>query len=207
MKVVGWVLLGLVFLAGIIVVATWNSLNTKNQAVLGGKSLCSSALANCTEKIKMVWTANQQQFEFEKETLRVVTEARNSFEAAMKAFNDAAAKSGETDTQKLTQLADAAYRSALAVNVQIEAYPELHSSEITKENARNMEASVDQVKAAFDDWIVAIQRYNTTRGGFFTTIVASLFSGRFPESYAYYEGPVNELNTDLLNPQAAGGTK
>ena len=199
MRVFGYIILAIVLILGIAYVSTYNQLNTGNQAVQAQKSLYSSALNNCSQQIEAVWTAANQYLAHESQTFQNVAMARSGFLAAVDSFQ-AADRTKQIDVVKRGQQATAA---ALNVNVQIEAYPDLKAIEATKENMRNMESSISQIKTALDDWIVVVKQYNTYRNSFFAGILGSMMS-KFPAEFPYYEGEIQKLDVKSLNPQAGG---
>ena len=178
-------------------VGVWNKLNQKFQAVEGSKSHYSAALNTCTEKIKGVWEIANQYMEHESETFIKVAEARSGYDAAREAFEKAAAEG--KDTEELTKAGADVVQAAMAFRIQIEAYPQLRAVEATQENIRNMEASVNEIKTALDDWIVTIKKYNTYRGSAWPSIVGG-FMKKFPSEMKYYEGEIKKLDVNELNP-------
>ncbi|MBI4721003.1 MAG: LemA family protein [Chitinivibrionia bacterium] len=193
-----------IFVIGLIVfglmassVGVWNKLNREYQAVEGSKSQYSAALNTCTEKIKGVWEITNQYMEHESETFKAVAQARSGYEAARDAFEKADAEG--KGTEELTRAGTDVVRAAMAFRIQIEAYPELRAVEATQENMRNMESSVNEIKTALDDWIVAIKKYNTYRGSAWPSMVGG-FMKKFPLEIKYYEGEIKKLDVDALNP-------
>jgi LemA protein len=179
-------------------VGVWNKLNQKFQMVEGGKSHYSAALNTCTEKIKGVWEIANQYMEHESETFIKVAEARSGYDAAREAFEQAAAEG--KDTEELTKAGAGVVQAAMAFRIQVEAYPQLRAAETSQENMRNMEASVNEIKTALDDWVVTIRDYNTYRGSAWPSMLGA-FMKKFPASIKYYEGEVQKLDVDKLNPE------
>jgi LemA protein len=179
-------------------VGVWNKLNAKFQMVEGGKSHYSAALNTCTEKIKGVWEIANQYMEHESETFIKVAEARSGYDAAREAFEKASAEG--KDTEELTKAGAGVVQAAMAFRIQIEAYPQLRAAETAQENMRNMEASVNEIKTALDDWVVTIRDYNTYRGSAWPSMLGA-FMKKFPASIKYYEGEVQKLDVDKLNPE------
>jgi LemA protein len=177
---------------------TWDNLNKLYQETEGGKSAYASALDNCSQKIEGVWTIADQYMKHESETFKAVAEARSGYRAALDSFNKA--KASGQGTQELTKFGTQAVNSALAFNVQIEAYPNLKAVETSQENIRNMEESVNEIKTALDDWIFTIKDYNTYRSSFWGNIIGG-FIPKFPAEIKYYEDTVKELDVNKLNPQ------
>ncbi len=180
------------------VVKVWNRLNRDYQLVEGSKSHYSAALSTCTEKIKGVWEIADQYLNHESETFKAVAEARSGYRAAADAFEQAL--SGNKSSEELTKTGSDVVRAALAFRIQVEAYPQLRAVETSKENMRNMEAAVNEIKTALDDWVTAIKDYNTYRGSAWSSIAGS-FMGKFPANIEYYKGDITKLNVDELNPQ------
>lgn len=194
-----WIIIGvIVFFLVVSLISTYNSLNRKFQNVGSAKSQYSSALNNCTEKIRGVWEITNQYLAHEAKTLEEVIRARNNYAMAAEAY-EAAQKKG--DTKAMTEAGAGVIKSALAFQVQIEAYPNLKAIEATKDNIRNMEEAINQIKTALDDWIVTIKDYNTYRGNFWPNLVAPIVSSRFPSEIEYYEGEVKKLDVNSLNPE------
>jgi LemA protein len=187
----------LVILIGSLV-SVYNTLNTKYQDAMGGKSLYSSSLNNCTQKIEGVWTIYSQYLDHESQTFQKVAEARSGYKKAFEAFTTA--KAAGKSTQELTKLGTQAVNAALAFNVQIEAYPNLKAAEIAQSNIQNMQESVNEIKTALDDWIATIKGYNTYRGSAWPSIAGSFFT-KFPSELKYYEGEVKKLDINDLNPR------
>lgn len=188
----------IVFILGLSMVSVYNSLNSKYQSALGGKSTYSSALNVCSQKIEGVWTVYSQYLDHESQTFQHVTEARSGFQ---KAYDDfVAAKKAGSNTKDLTEQGNKAYNAALAFNVQIEAYPNLKAADVAQSNITNMQESLNEIKTALDDWISTIKDYNTYRGSAWPSLVGSWF-GRFPAELQYYDGPIKELNITDLNPR------
>ncbi len=179
-------------------VGVWNKLNRDYQAVEGGKSHYSAALNTCTEKIKGVWEIANQYMKHESETFIAVAQARSGYDTAREAFEKAAAEG--RDTEALTQAGTEVVKAAMAFRIQVEAYPELRAVETAQENMRNMESSVNEIKTALDDWIVTIRDYNTYRGSAWPSMVGG-FMKKFPASIKYYEGEVEKLDVNKLNPE------
>jgi LemA protein len=179
-------------------IGVWNKLNTYNQAVEGGKSHYSAALNTCTEKIKGVWEIANQYMKHESETFIAVTQARSGYDAAREAFEKASAEG--KDTEELTKAGSEVVKAALAFRVQIEAYPQLRAVETSQENMRNMEVSVNEIKTALDDWIVTIKNYNTYRGSAWPSVVGN-FMKKYPSQIKYFEGEVQKLDVNSLNPE------
>jgi LemA protein len=180
------------------VVGVWNRFNRDYQAVEGAKSHYSAALNTCTEKIKGVWDIANQYMEHESETFKAVAQARSGYDAAKDAFEKASSEG--KSTEDLTRAGADAVKAAMAFRIQVEAYPQLRAAETSQENMRNMESSVNEIKTALDDWVVAIKNYNTYRGYAWPTIVGG-FMKKFPSEIKYYEGEVTKLNVEDLNPQ------
>ncbi len=178
-------------------VGVWNKLNQKFQMVEGGKSHYSAALNTCTEKIKGVWEMAIQYMEHESETYRAVAEARSGYDAARDAFEQASAEVG--DTEALTKAGSEVVRAAMAFRIQVEAYPQLRAAETSQENMRNLESSVNEIKTALDDWVVTIREYNTYRGSAWPSMLGG-FMKKFPPRIEYYEGEIEKLDIDDLNP-------
>jgi len=179
-------------------VGVWNKLNRGYQAVEGGKSHYSAALNTCTEKIKGVWEIANQYMKHESETFIAVAQARSGYDTAREAFEKAAAEG--KDTEALTQAGTEVVKAAMAFRIQVEAYPELRAVETAQENMRNMESSVNEIKTALDDWIVTIRDYNTYRGSAWPSMIGG-FMKKFPASIKYYEGEVQKLDVNELNPE------
>jgi hypothetical protein len=179
-------------------VGVWNKLNQKFQMVEGGKSHYSAALNTCTEKIKGVWEIANQYMEHESETFIKVAEARGGYDAAREAFEKAAAEG--KDTEELTKAGTEVVQAAMAFRIQVEAYPQLRAAETSQENMRNMESSVNEIKTALDDWVVTIRDYNTYRGSAWPSMLGA-FMKKFPASIKYYEGEVQKLDVNTLNPE------
>lgn len=180
------------------VVGVWNKLNRSYQAVEGGKSHYSAALNTCTEKIKGVWEIANQYMKHESETFIAVAQARSGYDTAREAFEKAAAEG--KDTEELTQAGTEVVKAAMAFRIQIEAYPQLRAVETAQENMRNMESSVNEIKTALDDWVVTIREYNTYRGSAWPSVVGG-FMKKFPASIKYYEGEIEKLDVNELNPE------
>ncbi len=194
--VIAILLIGMGVLSSI--VGVWNNLNREFQTVEGAKSQYSAALNTCTEKIKGVWEITNQYMKHESETFIAVAQARSGYEAARDAFEKAAAEG--KGTNELTKTGTDVVNAAMAFRIQIEAYPELRAVEATQENIRNMEASVNEIKTALDDWIVTIKKYNTYRGSAWPSIVGG-FMKKFPAEIKYYEGEIKKLDVNELNPE------
>jgi LemA protein len=179
-------------------VGVWNKLNQNYQAVEGSKSQYSAALNTCTEKIKGVWEITNQYMDHESETFRAVAQARSGYDVARDAFEKAAAEG--KGTEELTKAGTEVVSAAMAFRIQVEAYPQLRAVEATQENMRNMEASVNEIKTALDDWIVTIRKYNTYRGSAWPSLAGG-FMKKFPSEIKYYEGEIKKLDVDALNPE------
>jgi hypothetical protein len=179
-------------------VGVWNRLNRDYQAVEGGKSHYSAALNTCTEKIKGVWEIANQYLKHESQTFIAVTQARSGYDVAREAFEKAAAAGKGTD--ELTKAGTDVVKAAMAFRIQVEAYPELRAAETSQENMRNMEVSVNEIKTALDDWIVTIKNYNTYRGSAWPSILGG-FMKKFPAQMKYYEGEIQKLDVNSLNPE------
>ncbi|HVO76962.1 MAG TPA: LemA family protein [Candidatus Bathyarchaeia archaeon] len=179
-------------------VGVWNRLNRDYQAVEGGKSHYSAALNTCTEKIKGVWEIANQYLKHESATFIAVAQARSGYDVAREAFEKAAAEGKGTD--ELTKAGTDVVKAAMAFRIQVEAYPELRAAETSQENMRNMEVSVNEIKTALDDWIVTIKNYNTYRGSAWPSILGG-FMKKFPAQIKYYEGEVQKLDVNSLNPE------
>ncbi len=192
------VFLAVALILGSSIVSVWNTLNQNHQAVKGGESHYSAALATCTEKIKGVWEISNQYLEHESETFKAVAAARSGYQAAADEFESAVSEG--KDTKELTRAGTQAVQAAMAFRIQIEAYPQLRGAETSRENMRNMEEAVNEIKTALDDWIASIKTYNTYRGSAWASIVGG-FMGKFPAEIEYYEGEVKKLDMDELNPQ------
>lgn len=204
--------IGIIFIVLLVIIAVvvmfsmyvsiYNRLNTMNQAALGGKSLYSSALNLCSQKVKAVWAMADQISNKEMEAQKAIATARSGFEQAEKLFKTALEQG--KGTEELTRAANGVLQSALAIRVQIEAYPVIRSVDTYNQAMRGVEEGINEIKTALDDWIVGIRNYNTYRKSFWVSVLTSWFSGRFgvfPDEYKYYEGSLEELDIDALNPQ------
>jgi LemA protein len=209
-KILLWALAGLcliaVFLAIIlfigVVPSIYNNLNAMNQSALGGASKYSAALNICSQKIKGVWAMADQISTKETEAQKAVATARSGFENAAELFKTAMAQG--KGLGELTKAANGTLQSALAVRVQIEAYPVIRSVDTYNQAMRSLEEGTNEIKTALDDWIRLIQRFNTYRKSFWVGMFAGVFSGKFsafPMEHDYYKGPIGELNIGDLNPQ------
>jgi hypothetical protein len=195
------VFLALIFFFGV-VPGIYNNLNTLNQSALGGGSRYSAALNICSQKIKGVWAMADQISTKETEAQKAVATARSGFENAAELFKTAMAQG--KGLGELTKAANGALQSALAVRVQIEAYPVIRSVDTYSQAMRSLEEGTNEIKTALDDWIKLIQRFNTYRKSFWVGMLAGAFSGKFsafPMEHEYYKGPIGELNIDVLNPK------
>jgi LemA protein len=179
-------------------VGVWNRLNRNYQTVEGAKSHYSAALSTCTEKIKGVWEIADQYMNHESETFKAVAEARSGYRAAADAFEQAL--SGNKGSEELTKTGSDVVRAALAFRIQVEAYPQLRAVETARENMRNMEEAVNEIKTALDDWVTTIKDYNTYRGSAWPSIVGG-FMRKFPSTIEYYKGDIKKLNVEELNPE------
>jgi len=180
------------------IVGVWNKLNRNYQTVEGSKSQYSAALNTCTEKIKGVWAMADQYMRHESETFKAVAQARSGYDTAREAFERAAAEG--VGTEELTKAGTQVVEAAMAFRIQVEAYPQLRASETSRENMRNMEVSVNEIKTALDDWVVTIKEYNTYRGSAWPSMVGG-FMKKFPSEIKYYEGEIKQLDVDDLNPE------
>lgn len=206
-----WIAFGIVVVVIVVVLASlagvWNTLNAKYQAVNGASSRYSAALNTSTEKIKGVWEMSQQYLDHESSTFKGVAEARSGFLAAKQAYEQAQTKGNvsQTDLTKLAVLAqqkflDLQSRAGLAINVQIEAYPQLRGADTTQQAMRSLEVGVNEIKTALDDWITTIKDYNTYRGSAWPSVAGS-FMSKYPATINYYEGDTKKLNIEDLNPK------
>ncbi|MFP4498853.1 MAG: LemA family protein [Vulcanimicrobiota bacterium] len=194
------VILGLFLLiAGSTFVSVWNNLNRKYQAVQGARSHYSAALNTSTQKIKGVWEIAQQYLEHESETFLEISMARSNYQQAVEEYEQA--KQEGADARKMTTTGANALKAALAFQVQVEAYPQLQSADVARDNIRNMEVAVNEVKTALDDWIYAIRDYNTYRGMFVPSMLGAFMGNQFPGQMEYYEGDITELDVESLNPE------
>jgi hypothetical protein len=134
----------------------------------------------------------------ESDTFKEYARIRSDYLAAAKAFEEAK-KSG--DMKNLTTSGDQAVKSAMTFRVQVESNPQLKASETMIENMRNMQEATNEIKTSLDDWIFAIQDYNTYRGNTLPSIIGRLFP-QFPGEVDYFEGEVTSLNIDSLKPKA-----
>jgi LemA protein len=191
-------LIVIVLVIGSQYVNVWNALNTNFQTVNGARSQYSAALNTCSQKIQGVWEIANQYMKHESSTFKGVAEARSGYKAAKEAYDKALAEG--KDTSALTEAGTKAVNAALAFQIQIEAYPQLKASETTTQNIRNMEESVNEIKTSLDDWIVAIKEYNTYRGSAWPSVIGS-FMRKFPAEIKYYEGKIQELDINKLNPE------
>ena len=183
----------------------WNRLNIMNQKVEGGKSAYSASLNVCTQKIKGVWTIANQYIKHESKTFENVAKARAGYFQATEQF-EALAKNPNTPIKELTTVGAKTIQSALAFQVQIEAYPQLMAVETSKEAIAGLQEGVNEIKTALDDWITTIKDYNTYRGSFGVTIVAGFMGEKYPAKIAYYEGEIKALDIDSLNPDKESKT-
>jgi hypothetical protein len=150
---------------------------------------------------------SQQYLDHESSTFKGVAEARSGFLAAKEAFQQAE-KTGSASQQDLTKAAmvaqqrflDLQAKSGLAINIQVEAYPQLRGAETTQQAMRSLEVGVNEIKTALDDWITAIRDYNTYRGSAWPSIAGS-FMSKYPSAIKYYEGETKKLDIDQLNPK------
>lgn len=179
------------------VIGVWNNLNTKLQTVKGAESGYSSALNVCSEKIKGVWEIANQYMDHESKTFTEVAKARSGYQAAVDAFEKA---SKNKDIKALTQSGQEVVQAAMAFRIQIEAYPQLRAVETSKENIRNLEEAVNEIKTSLDDWITTIKDYNTYRGSAGVSMVGG-FMTKYPIELEYYKGKVESLNIEDLNPE------
>jgi LemA protein len=198
------ILIYIIIIVGVVIIfaimGVWNKLNRNYQSVEGAKSHYSVALSTCTEKIKGVWEIANQYMSHESETFKAVAEARSGYQSATDAFEKAMNEgkgSGE-----LTKTGADVVRSALAFRIQVEAYPQLRAVETARENMRNMEEAVNEIKTALDDWVTTIKDYNTYRGSAWASLVGG-FMTKFPSTIEYYKGDITKLNVDELNPENA----
>ena len=138
----------------------------------------------------------------ETEAQQAIAAARSGFEEAEKLFKSVLEKG--QGLAELTKAANGVIQSALAIRVQIEAYPVIRSVETYNQAMRSVEEGVNEIKTALDDWIVNIRGYNTYKKSFWVDIVVGIFSGKFsvfPSEHDYYKGPIGELDIDALDPQ------
>lgn len=195
--------LGVLLLIGLVLfgwyAGTYNTLNTKLQAVDGAKSHYGAALDTCTQKIKGVWTIANQYLEHESSTFQGVAQARSGYDKAAEMYEKIAANPNASQDQ-LTQAGSGVYQAALQFRIQVEAYPQLKGSETSKQSMASLEVSVNEIKTALDDWIQGIKDYNTFRGSLGPSIIGGLMP-RFPAKIDYYEGKTESLDMDSLNPQ------
>ena len=187
------------------VVGVHNTLNQEYQGVRGGRSHYGAALDLVPEKIKGVWDLSEQYLDHESDTFKMVSAARSGLLKSVDDFKSAEA-GGASDTdmikkgQGVRDMFNKFKEASLAVNVQIEAYPQLRGAETTKNAMRTVEEGVNEIKTALDDWIAAIESYNRYRGNAWPSIIGGFF-GKFPSEIPYYEGERTKLDIDELNPK------
>lgn len=213
MKALGAVLLTIVvialFAAVVYAVAYWskyNGLVDRQESANLGKSKVAAAVNTCSEKMKSVWALADQEGILEKETYINVAKARSAFEEARKEFEQT-----KDDKSKsifdLTKLGTAFGQALVNVRVAFEAYPQLRTTETYQKAMAAVEEGFNQINTALNDWIKLCKNYNQFRRSLVTNWFAKNWS-QFPDSIAYYEGGIKELEqlkvtTEELNPRAA----
>jgi hypothetical protein len=193
------------FISFMSVVSTYNNHNRLYQGFKEGKSKYSAALNTSPQKIKAVWAMAQQYLDHEAGAFRDYAAARNQALGSIQAFQETSEKAGDAEALKKAQVAmrdlQRLQQATLAVNVQIEAVPQLRGVEATKGAMRTAEEGVNEVKTALDDWVVLTRQYNAFAGNFWPSLCRNvLFGGKFPSEIPYYEGDVQKLDVDVLNP-------
>ncbi len=188
------------------VVGVWNTLNSNYQGVQAGKSHYGAALDIVPEKIKGVWQLSDQYLDHESDTFKMVAAARSGLLQSIDGFKKAE-QGGASDAdmlkngQGVMDMFNKFKDASLAVNVQIEAYPQLRGAETTKTAMRAVEEGVNEIKTALDDWIASIKVYNEYRGSAWPSILGG-FMAKFPVEIPYYEAERTKLNIDELNPKS-----
>jgi LemA protein len=109
----------------------------------------------------------------ERETLEAVTSARNDAAAVLKALGPGAI--GGTDMSKLASAENALQGALGKLNVTMEAYPDLKTSENMQQLSEELTNTENRVAFARQGYNDAVMAYNTYRQSFPPVAVASTF--------------------------------
>jgi DNA-directed RNA polymerase subunit K/omega len=90
-------------------------------------------------------------------------------------------------------------RFALVINVQVEGHLDLKGNETTEHAMRTMEEGTNEITTALNDWIRDIREYNEYRGAPIPAFIGGFFP-KFPSKLDFYEGKIQELDVDNMNP-------
>jgi hypothetical protein len=196
----------LVIICFIVYASKYNNLVVKNESANAGKSQFASAINNCSQKMKAVWTLADQEGLLEKETYLGVAKARSGLSSAEEEF-DKAKQEKSSSIFDLTKLAVNYGQAVVNVRVAFEAYPNLRTTETYQKAMTAVQEGYNEIKTALDDWIILVKSYNSDRKGLVTNFFCSAFGWDFPESIAYYDGGIKapeqfKLDANELNPRS-----
>lgn len=184
-KWIGIVLVGVLVLAGLGGVSSYNSLVKLDQATQAQWGQVENVYQRRLDLVPNLVETVKGAANFEQETLTGVTEARAkvgqvNVQADKRMIDDPAA------FQKF-QEAQAGLSSALSrLLVTVEKYPELKATQAFRDLQAQLEGTENRISVERMRFNEAAQAFNTQRNTFPTVIFAGFFGGRFGEK-AYFQ--------------------
>jgi len=179
----GGLLVLFVFIFGLTVMGSYNSLNTLNQAVDAQWGQVENVYQRRADLVPNLVATVKGAASFEKDTFIAVTEARSKVgqvTAGPKPTNDPAA-------MERFQKAQEGLGSALSrLLVVVEKYPDLKATQNFRDLQAQLEGTENRISVERMRFNQAAQAFNTKRNSFPTVILAGFFGNRFMDK-AYFK--------------------
>jgi LemA protein len=201
----GAVLLVLVLVVGMAFMGTYNSLNTKNQAVDAQWAQVENVYQRRADLIPNLVATVQGAANFEKSTLESVIQARSavsSIQATPQLVNDPAA------FQKF-EAAQGQLSSALSrLLVVVERYPELKANQNFRDLQAQLEGTENRITVERMRFNEVAQDYNTKFHSFPTNMIAGMFGFKEKQYFHAQAGAETppKVNFDFGKPAATATT-
>ena len=159
-----YIILGVIVFLGIILGATYNSLNSQSQNVKAKWSQVENVMQRRADLVPNLVSSVQGSMKNEQKIFGDIADARKSYNTAT------------TDNDKLAANDQLQSATNVLVNAVAENYPELKSNENVKTLMSQLEGSENRISVERREYINAVQSYNTKIHSFPTNIFAGMFN-------------------------------
>jgi LemA protein len=171
------ILLVVVAVAGIFIVATYNSLIAMIEAIRNNHKQIDIQLDRRFKVFESLINVVKNYMNYEQTTLKDVVSLRNQAQTAKASGDETARIAAEN---KISDIAS-------NLSVVFEQYPDLKANQNCQqlqEEIVSTENKLAYAKQAYND---SIERYNAKKGSFFETMVVSIFRSKLDQEFIYWQ--------------------
>jgi len=179
------VIVVVIIILGAMIIGTYNSLVSKDVEVQNKWGFVESAYQRRLDLIPNLVSTVKGSSEWEKNTQTQIASLRSQVNGAK---NPDDMKSVDTGTSSLIR----------SINVQVEAYPDLKSTENFRALQDELAGSENRIKFERDNYNTAVKSYQTATRTFPGAIFASMF-GFLPDKYKFFGASEEAQNAPKVN--------